>query len=392
MNDQLRSPSSSRDKTLPRTAPARDGPLPAYRRLCRDGRVKSDPAQLLAAEKLQSLHHALRNYRPSAGRGGWRERLGLARRREDAPQGLYLFGAVGRGKSMLMDLFFASAPVAAKRRVHFHAFMLEVHAKLHAWRQAEGAVGDPLPRLAAEIATDTWLLCFDEFLVENIADAMILGRLFEGLFEAGVVVVATSNIAPRDLYLGGLQRDRFQPFLDLLVERMDVLELEGPVDYRRDSLVGMTLYHSPLGPAAERALAEAFARLTGGVPAAPRTLHVAGRELAVPRSVLGVAMFGFAELCDRPLGAADYLAIARAFHTVVIADVPALRPAQRNAAKRFLTLIDTLYDHGVKLVMSAAVQPDSLYPEGDGASAFARATSRILEMQGEEYLVAPHRP
>jgi cell division protein ZapE len=291
-----------------------------------------------------------------------------------------------------MDLFFESAPVAAKRRVHFHQFMLEVHATLHEWRQAEGSVADPLSRLAGKIATDTWLLCFDEFLVENIADAMILGRLFEGLFEAGVVVVATSNTAPRDLYKDGLQRDRFLPFLDLLVERMDVLELDGPVDYRRDSLAGMTLYHTPLGPAADRALERAFANLTGGAPAAPRTLHVLGRTLPVQRSVLGVAIFTFAELCERPLGSADYLAIARAFHTLVIAGVPRLRPAQRNEAKRFLNLIDTLYEHGVKLVMSAAVPPDSIYPEGDGKAAFARAVSRILEMQGEAYLADPHRP
>jgi cell division protein ZapE len=368
------------------------GPLAAYRALVDAGNVKPDPAQLLAAEKLQSLYHALRGYRPGGG-NGWRARLGLARQRGEAPpQGLYIFGAVGRGKSMLMDLFFDGAPVAAKRRVHFHAFMLEVHDTLHAWRRAEGAVADPLPRLAAKIAAETWLLCFDEFLVENIADAMILGRLFEGLFEAGVVVVATGNTAPRDLYRDGLQRDRFLPFLDLLARRLDVLELDGPVDYRRDSLAGLALYHAPLGPAAERALEEAFARLTGGVPAAPRTLHVLGRTLAVPKSVLGVAMFSFTELCERPLGAADYQALARAFHTLVIAGVPQLAPARRNEAKRFLTLVDTLYEHGVKLVVSAAGPPDSLYPAGDGAAAFQRAVSRILEMQGEAYLAEPHRP
>jgi cell division protein ZapE len=368
------------------------GPLPAYRALVGAGKVKPDPAQLLAAEKLQSLHHALHGWRPGAGRNGWRERLGLARRRGEAPQGLYLFGAVGRGKSMLMDLFFETAPIAAKRRVHFHSFLLEVHETLHAWRRKEGAVADPLPRLAAEIAAGSWLLCFDEFLVENIADAMILGRLFEGLFEAGVVVVATSNIAPRDLYKDGLQRDRFLPFLDLITRRLDVLELDGPVDYRRDSLEGLTLYHSPLGPAADRALDDAFARLTGGVPAAPRTLHVFGRQLAVPRSVLGVAMFSFAELCERPLGGADYQALARAFHTLVISGVPRLPPARRDEAKRFLILIDTLYEHGVKLVLSAAAPPDSLYPEGVGAAAFQRAVSRILEMQGEAYLAEPLRP
>ncbi len=268
-----------------------DGPLFAYRAQCRAGSLTSDPMQALAAEKLQSLHRAVRDYRPASGTAGWRERLGLTlRQREKAPQGLYLFGPVGRGKSMLMDMFFDHVPVAEKRRVHFHAFMIEIHAALHEIRR-RGAARDPLGIVSADIAARTWLLCFDEFQVENIADAMILGRLFQGLFDAGVVVVATSNTRPADLYKDRLQRDRLVPFIDLLCDKLDVLELAGALDYRRESLRAMRLYHTPLDGDAEAALDGAFTRLTAAAPAAPERLAVQGRALEVPLTASGVARF-----------------------------------------------------------------------------------------------------
>ncbi|MGE0746321.1 MAG: cell division protein ZapE [Rhodospirillales bacterium] len=368
-----------------------DGPLAAYRALVRAERASADPIQELAAEKLQSLHHALQSYEPRSGRPGWRERFGLGRRTEDPPQGLYIFGPVGRGKSMLMDLFFASAPPARKRRVHFHAFMQEVHDTLHAWRTGTTRMeADPLPRLARDIAERAWLLCFDEFQVRDIADAMILGRLFAALFEAGVVVVATSNTAPDDLYKDGLQRERFLPFVALIKERLDILEIDGPIDYRRAKLRGLALYHSPLGPAADRALDTAFADLTAGAEARPETLIVHERPLAVSAQARGVARFSFAELCDRPMGAADYLAIARRYHTVVLGGIPRLSPERRAAARRFINLIDVLYDHKVKLVAAADGPPESLYPAGDEADSFDRTVSRLFEMQGDAYLKLGH--
>lgn len=366
-----------------------DGPLSAYRDHCRAGNLKADPQQALAAEKLQSLFNALKGYRPQAGPEGWRARLGLGRPKAEAPQGLYIFGRVGRGKSMLMDMFFDTVPVAEKRRVHFHAFMLEVHEKLHALRQ-NGGQEEPVQKVAAGIAQTTWLLCFDEFQVDNIADAMILGRLFEALFEAGVVVVATSNAAPDNLYKDGLQRDRFLPFIDLIRARLDVLELDGAVDYRRDRIRDIEVYHTPLGPDAEAALESAFERLTDGAGGHAQTLTVQGRQVEVPRAAHGVAVFAFAELFERPLGAADYLAIARLFHTVIVKGIPAMTPDRRDVARRFLIFVDTVYEHRVKLVCSADAPPDSLYPDGPGAAMFERAASRLMEMQGRDYIMSEH--
>ncbi len=367
-----------------------DGPLFAYRAHCRAGSLKSDPMQALAAEKLQSLHRAAGAWRPASGPAGWRMRFGLASRMRAAPpRGLYLFGPVGRGKSMLMDMFFDHVPVVSKRRVHFHEFMIEIHAALHEIR-GRGGARDPLGIVASDIAARSWLLCFDEFQVENIADAMILGRLFQGLFDCGAVIVATSNTRPADLYKDKLQHDRFAPFIDLLSDRLDILELAGPVDHRRESLRAMRLYHTPLGAAAEAALDAAFARLTAAAPAAPELLAVQGRTLEVPLTASGVARFSFADLCANALGAADYLAIAKRFHTVILSGIPYLAPARRNESKRFLTLIDALYEHNVNLVCSAAVEADALYPEGDGAAAFQRAVSRLLEMQGDAYIGSGH--
>ncbi len=368
-----------------------EGPLWADRARRRAGELKPDPAQELAAEKLQSLHNAIRHYEPAMGRVGWKERLGLGGRRAEPPQGLYLYGGVGRGKSMLMDLFFKGAPVPAKRRVHFHAFMQEVHDRLHRWRtETKGAKADPLPELAGELAEAAWLLCFDEFHVVNIADAMILGRLFEGLFERGVVVVTTSNWPPDELYAGGLQRERFLPFIALVKRRLDILELDGGRDYRLQRLQDITVYHAPLGARAAAALDETFAKLTEGAEAGPDEITVKGRRLPVPLAARGVARFSFAGLCGEPLGAGDYLAIARGFHTVVVEAVPRLSAANRNEARRFMTLVDSLYEHRVKLILSAEAPPERLYPDGDGAREFRRTVSRLQEMRSKEYLAKDH--
>jgi cell division protein ZapE len=369
-----------------------DGPLQLYREKRRAGELRPDPAQELAAEKLQSIHNALRNYRPSHGTSGWKDRLGLGRRRVDPPQGLYIFGGVGTGKSMLMDLFFDAATVEKKRRVHFHAFMQETQDRLHAWRQrTKGEKADPLPELAAELAKEAWLLCFDEFHVVNIADAMILSRLFETLFEAGVVVVATSNWPPERLYEGGLQRENFFPFIKLLKERLDILMLDAGIDYRKDRIKSIDVYHAPLGPRAAKEVDEAFARLTDGARPRPDTVIVKGREISVPAAARGVARFGFSDLCEAPLGPGDYLAIARRYHTVVIENVPKLTEGLHNEARRFITLIDSLYEHRVKLVISADSPPEGLYRRGHGAFEFERTISRLQEMRSGDYLALEHR-
>jgi cell division protein ZapE len=377
-----------------------DGPLPAYRAMQRGGRLHHDAAQELAAEKLQSLYNALKDYRPddlgdAGGLRSWAERLGLARRRdEQAPQGLFIYGGVGRGKSMLMDLFFSHAQVEKKRRVHFHAFMLEVHDQLHHWRQEKPKQVDLIPALAERLAAECTLICFDEFHVTNIADAMILGRLFSALFERGVVMVATSNWAPDDLYKGGLQRDQFLPFIALLKERLDVLELAGGRDYRMARLKDMTVYHYPLGDLAGRQMREAFARLTDNEPPIATTLTVQGRQIEIGRQVSNahgrVAWFDFDELCAKPLGAADYLAVATHYDVVLLDQVPSLNADRRNEARRFMTLIDELYEHKVTTIVAAADKPERLYPSGDGAFEFERTVSRLNEMQSVEYLTRPH--
>jgi cell division protein ZapE len=368
-----------------------DGPLSRYRALQRTGALAHDAAQELAAEKLQSLHKALKHYQPSEKASGWRERLGLARRREvEAPQGLYIFGPVGRGKSMLMDLFFATTPIERKRRVHFHAFMIEVQETLHRWRQEQDGPDDVIAALADKIAGEATLLCFDEFHVSNIADAMILGRLFEALFDRGVVVVATSNYEPDDLYKDGLQRDHFLPFIALIKEKLDVLELDAARDYRLQRIKDVRLYFFPLGEPAARHMRESFARLTSGAAPRPDRLIVQERRLDVPRQAEGVAWFDFEELCARPLGAADYLAIATHFNTVLIDCVPTLSPDHRDQARRFVTLIDELYEHRVNVVIAAAAPPERLYPSGDGSFDFERTISRLNEMQSVDYLTRPH--
>ncbi|MBC8451791.1 MAG: cell division protein ZapE [Rhodospirillaceae bacterium] len=370
-----------------------DGPLSAYRALRDADEIQEDPLQAAAAETLQRLHDALKGYRPEAVSTGWKARLGFGGKPKPAPRGLYIFGPAGRGKSMLMDLFFDSADVDSKRRVHFHEFMIEVHDTIHAWRQSPDKLMDevdPLPRIAREIAGKSALLCFDEFHVTNIADAMMLGRLFEGFFDAGVVIVATSNFAADDLYMNGLQRDRFLPFIDLIKERLNILELSSPTDYRQARLSRMQVYHMPLDDGSDHALDLAFRDLTEGARIEEEALSVKRREIDVVRTARGVAYFDFEELCQRPLGAEDYIAIGDRFHTIILAGIPRMSKEMRNEAKRFMNLIDVLYEKKVNLVASAEAPPEELYASGTHAFEFQRTTSRLVEMQTPEYIDLPH--
>jgi cell division protein ZapE len=352
--------------------------LQRYRALIANGELAPDTAQDSAVAELQALETQLREYRPH----------GLFSKTSEPPKGLYLWGDVGRGKSMLMDLFFHRVPVRAKRRIHFNAFMAETHTLIHDERRR--GTGDPISAVARRIARHATLLCFDEFQVTDIADAMILGRLFEQLFAAGVVVVVTSNTPPRRLYEGGLNRQLFLPFIALLERKLDIVELNGPADYRLQRLAEIDTYITPLGFAADAKMNAAWLRLTGTPYGEPKTLIVLGRRLGVPQAAKGVARFSFDDLCGQPLAAADYLEIAHHFHTLLIDNIPVLSPAERNEARRFILLIDTLYDEHVKLVCSAAAPPRTLYPSGDGAEAFRRTTSRLVEMQSEDYLRHGH--
>lgn len=360
--------------------------------MIRDGGIKADPVQARAVEKIQTLWQALDSYSPRKKGKSWRDVFVLGgARSHPAPRGLYICGPVGRGKSMLMNLLYKSVYGNHKRRVHFHAFMLEIHDKLYDWRQQNDSLQDPLSTIAADIAKNTWLLCFDEFQVDNIADAMILGRLFSALFKEGVVVVATSNCDPDGLYPNGLQRERFLPFIGILKDNTDILKLDGERDYRRARLIDMGVYYSPLGSRADVAIDEAFLALTDGIEAAPAKIPVLGRAVAIPFAAKGVARFSFADLCEHPLGASDYLAIAKAYHTVVLAGVPIMPAAKRNEAKRMVTLIDVLYEHNVNIIVSATAEPDELCTEGDTAVAFKRTASRLIEMQSTEYINSVHK-
>jgi cell division protein ZapE len=359
----------------------------AHAALVAAGELKPDSDQRRAVHALDRLAGEMAN-----GRAGFLDRL-LGRQKRHAC-GVYLWGGVGRGKSMLMDLAFDHIPVAPKRRVHFHAFMLDIHQRLAAARKSED--GDPIAVVAESVAEEARLLCFDEMQVTNPADAMILSRLFSALLDAGVAVVTTSNRPPRDLYKDGLNRELFLPFIDLIEAKMDVISVNGPTDYRLDRLAGVTTWHVPNGPAATAALSKAFFQLTdypvedrAKVPS--EALDVGGgRTLHVPKSLKGVAVFSFKRLCGEARGAADYLAIAQRFHTVIVVGIPVLGRAMRNEAARFVTLVDVLYEHKVKLLASADADPAGLYPAGDGSFEFARTVSRLEEMRSADYLAEGH--
>jgi cell division protein ZapE len=360
------------------------------------GEIEPDPAQDAVVAKLDALETALREHRLARKSSALGWLFGRREAQREPLRGLYIFGEVGRGKTMLMDLFFEASVVHRKRRAHFHEFMLDVHERVQGFRDrikaGEIADEDPIRLTAAAIAEETWLLCFDEFHVTDIADAMILGRLFARLFELGVVVVATSNVAPADLYKGGLNRALFLPFIDLLKRHMQVVRLDARTDFRLEKLSGMPVWYVPADAEAHARIEAAWRRLTGGERAVERFLDVRGRRVRVPAAAKGVARFAFADLCAQPLGAADYLRIAHEFHTLVIERIPVMDFAQRNEAKRFIILVDTLYDNAVKIVASAEAEPDALYRAEDGVEVmeFKRTASRLIEMRSRDYLALPH--
>ena len=365
-----------------------------YQALVSSGAIEADAAQEQAAEAFADLDQRLVSYKPPR-KQGLLGRL-FADKENGRPRGLYVHGEVGRGKTMLMDLFFQQSPVEHKRRAHFHEFMADVHERIHGYRQniARGEIADAdvIALTANAVFDEAWLLCFDEFHVTDIADAMILGRLFAKLFDLGCVVVATSNVAPDELYKGGLNRALFLPFIAQIEQHMDVLRLDARTDFRLEKLVGVKMWLVPADRAADAALDKAWAKMTGNAPCKPRDISIKGRVLHVPCASHGVARFSFRELCEMPLAAPDYLRLARDYHTIMIDHIPVMDYAERNAAKRFIALIDTLYDNAVKLMASAEADPVSLYlaTEGYEASEFKRTSSRLIEMGSESYLARPH--
>ncbi|WP_045834794.1 cell division protein ZapE [Hyphomicrobium sp. 99] len=353
--------------------------IDGYNRRLAEGEIEPDAAQAALAVRLDELDRDLATYRPKTGM--------LAKvfsKAPTAPKGLYIWGSVGRGKTMLMDLFFEETSFEPKRRAHFHEFMADVHDRIGEARRTVD--GDPIPQVAESIAKEARLLCFDEMHVTDIADAMILGRLFEALFASGTVIVATSNARPSELYKNGLNRQLFLPFISALEQQVKVIELGAKKDFRLDKLSGAKLYFYPIDGSAKAALDAHWKRLTGNHPGKPQSLDVKGRKVRVPMASMGVARFDFADLCDLPLGANDYIHIGHAFHTVIIDGIPILTPDRRDVARRFINLVDALYDARICLIASAAAEPSALYPKGDGADLFQRTASRLTEMRSEAYL------
>src|SRR3981189_3079347 len=365
-----------------------------YQALVSSGAIEPDEAQAEVADAFAALERRLATYKP-VRKQGLLVRL-FADKDEAPPRGLYVHGEVGRGKTMLMDLFFQHSPVALKRRAHFHEFMADVHERIYGFRQniARGEIsdGDVIALTAESIFDQAWLFCFDEFHVTDITDAMILGRLFSKLFELGTVVVATSNVAPEDLYKGGLNRALFLPFITQIEDRMDVLRLDARTDFRLEKTAGVKRWLVPPDDEAGAALDRAWRRMTGNAPCKPRDITIKGRILRVPCSAHGVARFAFSDICEKPLAASDYLRLAHDYHTILIDRIPVMDYAERNAAKRFISLIDTLYDNGGKLMASAEADPLSLYvaSEGNEANEFKRTSSRLIEMSSESYLARSH--
>ncbi|MAS12593.1 MAG: cell division protein ZapE [Nitratireductor sp.] len=363
-----------------------------YDHMVETGKIARDPAQEKIAAALDRLIGEISDKRLARKSSalGWL----FARRKtsREPVRGLYVYGGVGRGKTMLMDMFHELVPVEHKRRAHFNDFMADVHDRIGQHRAAlkagEIQETDPIPPVAAALAKDAWVLCFDEFTVTDIADAMILSRLFSALFEKGVVLVATSNVAPDDLYRDGLNRGLFLPFIGILKENTRILELDIDTDYRMQKLNRIPVYISPDDPAATKQMDEAWATVTDGQPVEPSELKVKGRTVPVPQASGSAARFSFADLCEKPLGARDYLAIAGAFDTIFIDHVPTMDIRRRNEAKRFILLIDTLYDAGARVFISAAAQPDALYTASNGTEAFEfdRTVSRLIEMQSQDWL------
>ncbi|MET0589517.1 MAG: cell division protein ZapE [Novosphingobium sp.] len=366
------------------------GLVARYEALVAAGELRTDAEQAAAAERLEILQRELEKSEVSGGFFGK-----LLGKKKETPRGVYMWGGVGRGKSMLMDLFHDCLKITEKRRVHFHAFMLEVHALLREERRKEA--GDPIPPVAAAIAKGLRCLAFDEMVVNNSADAMIMSRLFTSLIvDQGVTIVTTSNRAPSELYKDGLNREHFLPFIDLIKRELDVLTLNGPVDYRLQRLGGIATWHVPLGEASTAQVREAFFRLTDyspedadHVPSAEIAVS-GGRKLFIPKSLKGVAVFSFKRLCGEARGAADYLALAETYHTLILVGIPRLGPENRNEAARFVTLIDSLYEYKVKLFATADAWPDDLYEQGDGRFEFDRTISRLTEMQSADYLAKGH--
>ena len=381
------------------TEPPSGGPLERYEAMVAADQLQPDPAQAKVVAHLQVVHDALgasQPTRPRSETSGFLSRLRSGFSRVAAGheatsldvRGLYIHGPVGRGKSLVMDLFHETVPAPRKRRVHFHAFMQDVHARLRMLREQAGnsGVDNAILTLADQLFEEAALLCFDEFHVQNIADAMILGRLFDRLFDLGLVMVATSNFPPDRLYENGLNRDRFLPFIARLKDELSVVSLAGPTDYRLERLQNLPVYYCPDDAKAKAALQRIFALLTDDAEGAADELEIGSRRLVVPKAAKGVAWFDFAELCEQPLGAADYLALADRYHAVILESVPALTREKHNEARRFMTLVDALYECKINLIVSADAEPMALYQAGEGAFEFERTASRLMEMQSRAYI------